>query len=249
MRTCIFCEGPADSKEHAWPLWLIRQLGATETGRVEAQRGRQAPNTWRTAKAELTVRFVCTCCNNEWMSRLEDHVKPIVVSLLGDKPVTLDRDDQTTLAVWAVKNAMVYEALRLEEPWFFANSERRALRESLRLPSPTSVWIAKCVEQAGPFCSASALSGVAEISSDQVRAYVTTMAFGPLAIQVLSGKLSSSIPQGTTITGDLRPGPWDQVTIQIWPIQSERVAWPASMGLSGELGLDAFSERWSPVNS
>lgn len=59
------------------------------------------------------------------MSRLEDHVKPIVVGLLGDKPVTLDRDDQTTLAVWAVKNAMVYEALRLEAPWFFANSERR----------------------------------------------------------------------------------------------------------------------------
>ena len=107
----------------------------------------------------------------------------------------------------------------------------------------------KVLEQAGPYCSASDLSGVAEISSDQVRAYVTTMAFGPLAIQVLSGKLPSSIPQSTTITGDLRPGPWDQVTIQIWPIQSERDAWPASMGLSGELGLDTFSERWSPVNS
>jgi len=156
---------------------------------------------------------------------------------------------RTTLAVWAVKKAMVNEALRLEAPRFFANSERRALRESLRLPSPTSEWIAKCVEQAGPFYSASDLSGVAEISSDQVRTYVNTMAFGPVAIQVQSGKLSSSIPLSTTITGDICPGTWDKMTIQFLPIQSERVAWPASMGLSGELGLDTFSKRWSPVNS
>jgi hypothetical protein len=160
--------------------------------------------------------------------------------------VTLGRDDQTTLAVWAVKNAMVYEAFRLEALWFCSESERRVLRESLRLPSRTSVWIAWCVEHASAYCSASGLRGVAETSSDQVTAYITTMAFGPLAIQVLSGKLSSSIPQSTRITLRPCPGPWDQVTIQIWPIQSEQVAWPASMGLSGELGLDTFSKRWSP---
>jgi hypothetical protein len=249
MRSCIFCENPATSKEDAWPLWLIRRLGATEAGRVEGQRGKQAPKTWRAGAAKLRVGFVCANCNSGWMSRLENRVKPIVEGLFGDEPVTLDRGDQTTLAAWAGKNAMVYEALRLEAPWFFANSERRALSESLRLPPQTSIWIAKCVGQAGVFCSASDLSGVAEVSTDQVRAYVTTMGFGPLAIQVLSGKLSSPIPRSTIITGDLRPGPWDQVTIQIWPIQSGRVAWPASLGLSDELGLDTFSKRWSPVNS
>ncbi len=248
MRPCIFCERPANSKEDAWPLWLIRLLGATEAGSVEAQRGRQAPKAWRAGKAKLRVGFVCTKCNSGWMSQLENRVKPIVEGLFGDEPVTLDRNDQTMLAVWAVKNAMVYEPLRLGAPWFFANSERKVLSESLRLPPQTSIWIAKCVEQASVYCSASDLGGVAEVSADQVKAYVTTMGFGPLAIQVLSGKSSRPIPQSTTITGDLRPGPWDQVTIQIWPIQSERIAWPASMGLSGELGLDTFSKRWSPVN-
>jgi hypothetical protein len=100
----------------------------------------------------------------------------------------------------------------------------------------------------GAYSSARDLGGYAEISGDPVRTFVITMGFGSLAIQVLVGKLTSSIPQSSTITGDLRPGPWDQVTIQIWPVQSERVAWPASMGLSGELGLDTFSQRWTPVN-
>jgi len=249
MRTCIFCGGPANSKEDAWPLWLMRQLRVTEKGRVEAQRGRQAPYNWSPASAKLQVKFVCTSCNNGWMSRLEVRVKPIVEDLLGDRSVTLNRDGQTSVVVWAVKNAMVFEALRQQEvPWFFTYSERKALRDSLRLPLQTSVWIAKCVDQVGPYCSASDLGSVAEISGDQVRAYVTTMGFGSLAIQVLNGKLSGSIPQGSVITGDFRPGPWDQVTIQIWPVQSERVAWPALIGLSGELGLDTFSQRWSPAN-
>jgi hypothetical protein len=249
MRTCIFCEGPASSKEDAWPLWLMRQLEADEAGRVEAQRGRQAPYSWRTAKGKLQVKFVCTSCNSGWMSQLENRVKPIVEGLLSDIRMTFDSSDQTSLAMWAVKNAMVFEALRpAETPWFFTNSERKVLRESQQLPPLTSVWIAKCVEFAGPYTFACDLAGDAEISGDPVRTFVITMGFGSLAIQVLVGKLTSSIPQRSTITGDLRPGPWDQVTIQIWPVQSERVSWPASMGLSGERGLDRFSQRWTPVN-
>ncbi len=227
----------------------MRQLGADEAGRVEAQRGRQAPFSWRTARGKLPVKFVCTSCNSGWMSRLENRVKPIVEGLLSDNGVTFDSSDQTSLAMWAVKNAMVFEVLRpAGTPWFFTDSERKDLRESLQIPPLTSVWIAKCVEFTGPYVSARDLGGYAEISGDPVRAFVITMGFGSLAIQVLVGKLTSSIPQSSTITGDLRPGPWDQVTIQIWPVQSERVAWPASMGLSGELELDAFSQRWTPGN-
>jgi hypothetical protein len=237
------------SKEDAWPLWLMRLLGATKAGRVEAQRGRQVQKTWPASNAELKVGFVCASCNNGWMSDLENRVKPIVEGLFGGELVTLDRSDQATLAAWAGKNAMVYEALRLEASWFFANSERQAMRESRQLPLRTSVWIAKCIEQASIFCSASDLGGVAKVSNGQVKAYVTTMGFGPLAIQVLSVKLPSSIPLNMPITADLRPGPWDQVAIQIWPIQAELVAWPASMGLSGELGLNTFSKRWTPANS
>lgn len=248
MRSCIFCERRATSKEHAWPMWLMQRIGATEGGRVEAQRGRQAPMTWRAGNASLTVRCVCASCNSGWMSDLENRVKPIVERLFTEQPVALDRYDQTTLAVWAGKNAMVYETLRLDSPHFFSSLDRKTLGETMSLPPHTSVWLAKCVGDAVIFCSASELGGFADASGEEVRAYVTTMSFGPLAIQVVCGQLPDSFPRSVRVTASMRPGPWHELTLPIWPIQSEQVAWPASVGLSGELGLDAFSKRWGPVN-
>jgi hypothetical protein len=249
MRYCIFCEGRATSKEDAWPMWLTRRLGATEAGIVEAQRGKQKPNTWIAGKAGLKVRFVCASCNNGWLSRLENRVKPIIEGLFDEESVALGFSDQNTLAAWGVKNAMVHEALRLGTPWFFMNSERNAMRDSLQLPPLTSIWIAKCIEHNGVYCKASDLSGVSDVSKDLVKVYVTTMGFGPLAIQVVCRKFLNSIPTIMEVTTDMQLGPWDQVTLQIWPIHVKQIIWPASMGLIGEHGLDKFSERWSPVQS
>jgi hypothetical protein len=247
MRICIFCGDQANSKEHVWPQWLMRQLGETEVGTIKAQCGQQVSRLRR--GAEQTGKFVCTHCNNGWMSQLENHVKPIVEGLFGDRPVVLDHNDQTTLVAWACKNAMVWEAVCGDKTWFFEQSERWALHESLQLPPVSSVWIAKCVEHRGAYCKASNLTGMVVGSQDQVKAYVTTMGFGPLSIQILSSRLPDTVRKVTNVIEDCKPGPWAQMTFQIWPIQSEQIAWPASIGLWGELGLDAFSERWLLTHS
>ena len=243
MRSCIFCDNRPSTKEDAWPLWLIRLL-RTGPGRIDGERGGRR-FVWRVVEPGLKVKFVCARCNNGWMSDLENRVKPIIETLVGEERVTLSSVDQATLATWAVKNAMVFEALRFGRSWFFAKTDRVALREALS-PTPwTAVWIAKCVEPPGAFCSASNLSGVAGRLADQVKAYVTTMCFGPLAIQVLTYKLPSSVALSANVTAEPKPGPWEQVTIPIWPAQLAPVAWPPSLGLSGELGIEAFSKRWS----
>lgn len=79
-----------------------------------------------------------------------------------------------------------------------------------------------------------------------MQASVTTMVFGPLAIQVARMKLPDTAPRARTITADVRPGPWDQTTIRVWPNGPEPVSWPPSVGLHGEAGIDALSKRWSP---
>jgi hypothetical protein len=182
------------------------------------------------------------------MSQLENRVKPVVEALFSEESLGLDSDNQTVLAAWSLKNAMVFEALRHNRSWFFVESERKALRDTLEPGPRSSVWIAKCVGHKGVFSSASDLKGVVEVSADQVKVYVTTMGFGPLAIQVLSGKLPDTVALSTNITADLRPGPWDRITLRIWPVQQERVVWPAFVGLLGEVGLVTFSKRWSPIN-
>ena len=247
MRTCNFCGNTVNSKEDAWPLWLVRRLGNIKTGIVEGQRGKQTQNSWRAGKYPLRTGNVCKNCNNGWMSDLENRVKPIIERFFLDEQVSLDECDQTTLAIWICKNAMVYETLRQKASWFFTSQERESFRESFHIPTQTSIWLAKSDGFTGLFCSASDLNGITAEPPNQVKAYITTMGFGPIAIQIFNAKMSKPIPENITITGDLQPGPWDQIIVQIWPISADIVSWPNDIGLNGELGLDNFSHRWKPI--
>jgi len=178
------------------------------------------------------------------MSQLEGQVKPVVEALLSPESTLIDSQQQASLGVWSVKNAMVFEALRDDRPWFYLSSERKTLKATLQPPMKTFVWIAKCVDNNNLSCEGHDLTGIAVESTNPVSAYVTTMTFGALAIQVFSVRLQESNMQYNQVISNLRSGPWDQVTLSIWPTQHEPIVWPPSIGLSGEAGLQAYHERW-----
>jgi hypothetical protein len=246
MRDCMFCGGRVSTKEDAWPLWLLRRVRADGPGEMSGHRGGADIPTWKLAKSALPLRFVCRGCNNGWMSDLESRARLVIEPLLGDEPHLLTLEAQQTVAVWAVKSAMVYEALRLHQPWVFTADERRQLRSSV-IPPQTKVWIAKVVNLPGACCAATDLFSNNPASSDQERAYVTTMAFGPLALQVLNFRLPYSIPDSMDVTTDVRPGPWRAAAAQVWPIVRPSVPWPPPIGLLGQAGFDVFCERWKPL--
>lgn len=247
MRTCIFCDSPVNSKEDAWPLWLVRRFGNSEKGIVEGQRGQQAPHSWRAGRFPLRTGNVCKNCNNGWMSDLENRVKPVIERFFLDEKVSIDQHEQSIVAVWICKNAMVYETLRDKASCFFTSQERKLFRESFLLPSQTSIWIAKVVGFAGLFCTASDMNGIVTETLTQVKAYTTTLAFGPFAGQILNVKMPNSIHQNTKIGENLELDPLGQTIIQIWPILANMVSWPNKIGLNGELGLDLFAHRWKPA--
>jgi hypothetical protein len=78
---------------------------------------------------DVTVRCVCVHCNNGWMSKLEEEVKPTIESLLQNDMVKLNRDTQHLLAKWATKTAIIARYLCSPEygappeyrDWFFKN--------------------------------------------------------------------------------------------------------------------------------
>lgn len=245
MRMCMFCPEKVSTKEDAWPLWLIKRFPVSSTARIDAERGGRNLGNWPTVKPKLQVKWLCPSCNNGWMSRLENEAKPVLVSILDDKLKDIDASAQTTLARWAVKTVMVLEAVDSNRHWFYSENERQLMRVALALPKRTSVWIAKCVDQPNVYSAAKDLWTTP--GDDSVHAFVTTMAFGSLALQVVSIRTPEAISENIAVTYDVREGPWDQTLVQVWPTSQNSRAWPSCYGLAGEWGLDALTERLSPA--
>jgi len=155
----------------------------------------------------------------------------------------IDASAQSTLARWAVKTAMVLEAIDSNRPWFYSEAERQLMRAAISLPQRTSVWVAKCVNQPNIYCAA--IDHRTAPGDDRVYAFVTTMAFGSLALQVVSIKTPAAIPENVAVTYDVSEGPWEHTLVQVWPTSQNSRAWPPFNGLAGELGLDVLTERLS----
>ncbi len=145
-RSCMFCSGKASTKEDVWPNWL-RSRFRSEAARIFAEREGVHLGSWRPGNAGLQVKRVCRACNNGWMSRLETEAKPLVESFLDEQRTSIPPPAQSTIAVWAIKTAMVLEAVNPEETWFYLGDERHCLGSERGIPARTSVFVAKCVAQ------------------------------------------------------------------------------------------------------
>jgi hypothetical protein len=72
------------------------------------------------------------------------------------------------------------------------------------------------------------------------------MAFGSLALQVVTIRPPAAMSADATVTYGVSDGPWDQTLIQIWPTSLDVQVWPLAYGLDGDMGLEALTERPSP---
>jgi len=242
----MFCKGQASSREDIWPQWLTKRFPLSDASRMEAERGGHKLGMWQKKTPKLLpARCVCGNCNSGWMSRLEVEMKPIVESILDEQLRVLDVSSQAVIAVWATKTAMALEALHPERVFFYSENERQNTRAVSAIPERTSIWIAKCVNQPNIYSAGKDLRTAP--GDNEAKAYVTTMAFGSLAIQVASIRALANLPQEIQITYDSREGPWDKILLQVWPITPYSQQWPPSYGLDGEWGLEALTERLSPV--
>jgi hypothetical protein len=175
------------------------------------------------------------------MSRLESEVKPIIEGILDENVNEIDTSAQRTLGVWAVKTAMVLQALDSSPQWFYSEEEREQMRLSRSITPHTSVWIAKCVNHKDVY------SGAKDHSTyDGVRAFSVTMSFGFLAFQVVTIRTPETIPAFLPVTYAVSDGPWDQILVPVWPVSDMPRKWPGVQGLNGAVGLNALTERLSP---
>jgi hypothetical protein len=221
----------------------MERFPSASTARMFSER-RGDQRAWSIGKPKLTIKWLCQLCNNGWMSRLESRTKPIVESILDDKLTTIDAAAQTTLGVWAVKTAMVLQALDPNLEWFYSEGEREQMRLSHSVPHHTSVWIAKCVNHKDIYSAAKN-----HTTDDGVLAFSVTMAFGFLAFQVVTVKPPKTVPAHVKVTYEVSDGPWDQTLVPVWPVSEVARSWPGKHGLNGDVGLNALTERLTPSAS
>lgn len=114
-RACLFCgktlATAGKAKEHVFPQWLQRQLGLQDqmvATSWELPFDAGVLNSRRMDLDSLVLGTVCANCNNGWMSRLENEVKPILqlFTVAGVSRTMLERTQAKVMASWALKTAI-----------------------------------------------------------------------------------------------------------------------------------------------
>jgi hypothetical protein len=177
------------------------------------------------------------------MSVLEGEAKPVIEALLDDQITSITADQQAILARWSLKSAMVFEGLRGDAEWFYDQEDRSVVATGAVSLSRTNVWLAKCVDLPSIHCISSDMADAPHPQPATVRGYVTTMAFGSLALQVVSLKVSGWAAGVPVLSTDTRGTEWPDVLVQIGPpgVDTE---WPPRLGLNGEVGVEELNTRF-----
>lgn len=191
------------------------------------------------------------------MSRLEELNIPVIGPMLDGAEAILDREQQLGLTRWALKTAMVQDAIRSNQPddkrsvyrhpnheLFYSTSERHALRDDRGFPTYTNVWLGRSsLRTLGTDgCDIGADVGDGVKISELTNGCVNTFVVGHLAIQVLSLRVPAQYDGlRTNITAQV-PAPWSGLTVQL--CTSETIRWPPPLTLMGDNGILGFNNRF-----
>jgi hypothetical protein len=146
-RSCVFCQQPVSSKEHAFPAWLSEVVPGE--GQMLNTRDSGA-KTWQTNGFDHQVRQVCANCNQTWMSDLEGTSKELVTELILDKRTApLSAGEQIKLSTWLYKTGVMIALAYPAESRFVPSEDYRFFYAHRKPPDGTSVWIAALAFEPG----------------------------------------------------------------------------------------------------
>ncbi len=234
MEPCIFCGNTADSKEDLFPRWILKQVDTRQP--LRRQLGNALPEI--TEDQEVRIPCVCQTCNNTWMSRMEKTVKRFMGPMIEDLSFSLNRQNQQNLTEWAVKCAMCNDTVDVH-PRFFTEAECHAFKQKRTIPDRTLVWVARFTGRSLDSNGVDFTLINPKTGELLVRAHVYTVMVGHVVLQVLSWRPEPQ-HEDKIIRFRAADGPWDRLTIQVWPIGKKSVNWPPAMSLSTVFGVTHY---------
>lgn len=96
------------------------------------------------------MKVVCAPCNNEWMSGMEDAVKPLLTPIIKGEAVTLEAGDLELIARWATLKAIASEHDRRNTE-VTPQAERTAFMANCAIPPHFNIYLLshKCPSRIG----------------------------------------------------------------------------------------------------
>ncbi|WP_428385370.1 hypothetical protein [Nevskia ramosa] len=151
-KNCIFCGKTGVTKEHLWPDWLKNYIPIDSSSHTHTtQMSRLNYNTGMVRESPIIkiqsgnlmaqkLRIVCDICNNEWMSRLQESAKPLLIPFIKGEWLDLNLHERGIVSAWLTMYTMVYEFKH--PPTIVASFEDRNLfRERVLPPYNWFFWI------------------------------------------------------------------------------------------------------------
>lgn len=221
MRQCLFCDAQADSREDTIPTWIIKGFGGGK-GPFHLTYG-QSPRISLTTAVQKAV-VVCESCNNGWMCRLEETVKPIISPLMHDISFRLDLPQQHVVSQWALKTAMVRDGAARKRPFCYEREMCETLRLRSSIPPRTTVLLARCNSPRAICAFFTDLWITVNDIPKGAHGCVATFVFGYLVIQVLT-VVPTPENRDAAIRIDSKVGPWAESLSAIWP-PGRNITWP-----------------------
>ncbi len=228
--TCKFCGGEGLSDEHIFAKWIGRLLAKdVPPGARYVFRHRSAHPEAGVAEHDKTAslpayrtRSFCTRCNNGWMSRLEERVRPILEPLILGEPRTLSRSDQETLAFWATKTLLGFQSIDHPTTKWARPEDYAALHEA-QAPLPYSqVWLGATDDGGGGWQRAHEIR-LRGNTSDRIDGFGATLSIGHAVFYLLIG-------YGRRVGTRLRYQAAFALK-EIWPSAREELKWPPAVRL------------------
>jgi hypothetical protein len=236
-RSCVFCGGDVDSREHVYPDWLTDELPGEGIFRHEIEREGVAIPPWSTARVSMRVRQVCGACNNGWMSRLETRAKPLIGPMTRGEPFELRTwRDYATVTAWGYKTALMLALTVSRQLRYVPANEFTFFYERRRPPSNVVIWIAAYLWGAEPQMRtgwSKPQKLVFDTGQEKRHGYVIAFNVGALVFQLVSDPFGGEYLRAADRREDM--------FLKIWPLPPEVKRWPPNRRLS-EAGLDELGE-------
>jgi hypothetical protein len=261
VRHCVFCgyQGKLHN-EHAWPHWIREVLPdghvkgyatqhqiAVGTGKVT-----EATPTLRVKAADREVKVVCRTCNGGWMSDLENAAKPLLKTLILGEPPNLSESNQTLIAFWAAKTAMMLQFLHPLDIRGVPAAHYQHVYTEKAAPPTMRIWLSAASDRFYrtahytrgrrlPKGRELLLPASLPMTDQELRilippnVYSTVMVIGQLVISLVGWTLTNR--EFSVAPKDA----WAPTRRCIWPPRPGGWAWPPDVVLGSLLDIERFA--------